>query len=102
MTHIGFDDFIVGVLYGEPNELNANYLNLKKEYVVLVGKEFWLHLTGKEDYYTDLITAFGEVAKEVDGRVALEAAIDQLTQQIEGTRVIHRKRRDTSQLNLEI
>ena len=80
---IGFDDFIVGVLYGKTSELNTNYTSIRREYPVLVGQEFWHHLTGKPDYYQDLIQAFGEVAQAVDGREVLEAAIAQLTAEIE-------------------
>jgi len=80
---IRFDDLIVGVLYGEDADLGPSYTLIKKDHPVFIGKEFWHRLTGKEDFYYDLINAFGEVAKEVDGRTELEAVVSKLAVEIE-------------------
>jgi hypothetical protein len=80
---IRFDDLVVGVLYGEESDLSSNYVEVKKEHPVFIGKEFWHRLTGKEDFYYDLINAFGEVAKEVDGRKELESVVSKLAIEIE-------------------
>ncbi|MFN0035784.1 MAG: PmeII family type II restriction endonuclease [Saprospiraceae bacterium] len=80
---IRLDDLVVGVLYGEGFELGPSYKLLKKEHPVFVGKEFWHRLTGKEGFYFDLINAFGEVAREVDGRGELEEVIAKLAVEIE-------------------
>jgi len=77
------DDFVVGILYGEDADLSSNYLGIKNEYPVVIGREFWHRLTGKEDFYYDLINAFGEVAKETDGRKELEAVVSKLATEIE-------------------
>ena len=55
---------IVGVLYGEPEELSANYKNIDKTYPVYCGAEFWEHLTGDKMFYHRLAKAFGEVVEE--------------------------------------
>lgn len=79
---VRLDDMIVGVLYGEKTELSAHYKKIDKEFPVLVGKEFWHHLTGKEDFYFDLSNAVGEVALEIDGSQKLEEAISKLSVEI--------------------
>jgi len=80
---IGINDMIVGVVYGEPAELSSHYKRVNVRYPVYIGQEFWHRLTGSETFYLDLITAFGEVALEVDASSQLEEAIVALTIDIE-------------------
>ncbi len=80
---INYNDLIVGVLYGEKNELSMHYKRIDKDYPVYIGKEFWYRLTGDEDFYEELITAVGEVAVEVDGTKMLRKTIDNLSKQLE-------------------
>ncbi len=80
--NIGVNDMIVGVIYGEPNELSSHYKRINDSYNVFVGQEFWFRLTGKASFYFDLIDAVGEVALEVDGTQVLEATIDSLAKDI--------------------
>lgn len=63
------DDLIVGVLYGEPHNLSANYKVIDSHYPVICGVDFWAHLTGDKMFYYQLSKAFGEVVEEenVDG-----------------------------------
>ena len=79
---IRLEDMVVGVLYGERNELSTHYRNIDKEFPVIIGKEFWHHLTGKEDFYFELSTAIGEVALEIDGSQILQEAISKLSKEI--------------------
>ena len=78
------DDMIVGVLYGEPEELSANYKNIDKTYPVYCGSEFWEHVTGDNQFYHRLTKAFGEVVEEdgVDARIHLSEKITELANQI--------------------
>lgn len=71
-------DCIVGVLYGRTSELNAHYKKIDEDYPVIVGKDFWLHLTGDNSFYNDLILAFAEVATEMDSSVLLNQTIENL------------------------
>jgi hypothetical protein len=80
---IGLNDFVVGVIYGEPEELSSHYQRIKSRYPVYIGQEFWHRLTGKEDFYIDIITAFGEVAKEFNGTEKLEETVTKLAKDIE-------------------
>jgi len=81
--NIGINDMIVGVIYGEENELSSHYKRINEKYPVVIGKDFWHKLTGKEDFYFDLIDAVGEVALEVDGTKVLQETIDALSREIE-------------------
>lgn len=64
-----FDDLIVGVLYGERDNLSAFYRAIDAHYPVLCGADFWERLTGDRDFYNRLAKAFGEVVEEdgIDG-----------------------------------
>lgn len=75
-------DLIVGVIYGSTEQLSSHYQRINDRYPVIIGKEFWHRLTGDEDFYLDLIEAFGEVANEANGSEKLQIAIDQLAEEI--------------------
>ena len=64
---IGLNDLIVGVVYGMEDELSTHYKKINKRFPVFVGAELWHRLTGKNDFYFELIDVIGEVALEVDG-----------------------------------
>ncbi len=76
------DDMVFGLLYGEKGEENAFIKELEKEYVVLVGEQFWYRITGDKNFYSDLINAMFEVAEEVDSRKIIEDTIKSLTTDI--------------------
>ena len=76
--HISSDNCVVGVFYGEPEDLSANYKKIARDYPVYVGQEFWWRLTGDEDFYSKLISVFGDVAKEMDCSDLLNNTIAEL------------------------
>lgn len=78
------NDMIVGVLYGEPEELSANYKNIDKTYPVYCGAEFWEHITGDKQFYHRLAKAFGEVVEEdsIDGSRLINEKIKQIAKEI--------------------
>lgn len=73
---------IVGVIYGEPEELSSHYRRINKDYPVYTGRNFWHRLTGKDDFYFELIDAMGEVALEVDASKVVENTIQKLAKEI--------------------
>lgn len=81
--NIGINDMIVGVIYGEEIELSSHYRRINEKYPVIIGKDFWYKLTGKEDFYFDLIDAVGEAALEVDGTKVIQETITALSKEIE-------------------
>ena len=50
---------------------------------MIIGKDFWHRLTGKDDFYFELIDAVGEVALEVDASKVVEKTISILAKEIE-------------------
>jgi hypothetical protein len=80
---IGLNDMIVGVVYGKKDELSGHYKRINQRYPVIVGAELWHRLTGKPDFYLELIDSIGEVALEVDGTQKLEQTIQNLASEIE-------------------
>ncbi|MEO7283749.1 PmeII family type II restriction endonuclease [Gelidibacter sp.] len=80
--NLGIDDMIVGVVYGDESELSSHYKKIHKSYPVIIGQDFWHRLTGKTDFYFELIDAMGEVALEVDGRKVIEKTISALAIEI--------------------
>ena len=82
---ISINDMIVGVLYGEPNELSGNYKNIDKTCPVYCGAEFWERLTGDAQFYHRLAKAFGEVVEEdkIDGSHLIMHKIEEIAKEIE-------------------
>lgn len=72
------DDMIVGVLYGEPEDLSGHYHRITEEYDVVVGRDLWHRLTGDEGFYQELINAIGSVAVEADFSKDLERIVKTL------------------------
>ncbi|MDQ6979253.1 MAG: PmeII family type II restriction endonuclease [Mariprofundaceae bacterium] len=73
-------DMIVGVIYGEPHQLNGHYKRISSQYnfPIHTGKDFWHRLTGDEYFYHDLIVAIGSVAVEADYSHEFQDIIKQL------------------------
>lgn len=79
-----FDDLIVGVLYGERDNLSANYKAIDAHYPVLCGAEFWERLTGDKEFYNRLAKAFGEVVEEdgINGSSLILQKVNEIAQEI--------------------
>lgn len=79
------DDLVVGVLYGDPESLSANYKMVNASYPVFCGAEFWERLTGDKNFYYQLSKAFGKVVEEegINGSDMIAAKIKELSQEIE-------------------
>lgn len=80
--NVGINDMIVGVVYGEETELSSHYKKIGQTYPVHIGQDFWHRLTGKADFYFELIDAIGDVALEVDASNVVEATIEKLAKEI--------------------
>ena len=75
---------IVGVLYGEGDDLSGHYKIINSHYPVYCGAEFWEHLTGDKQFYHRLAKAFGEVVEEdnIDGSQMILAKIKEIAKEI--------------------
>jgi len=80
--NIQLNDLIIGVMYGEPHELSANYKKIinTHHFPVYIGHEFWQRLTGFEHFYMELSNAISEVALLNDCSNILEETVLKLSQ----------------------
>lgn len=78
---ISIGDLIVGVLYGEANQLSTHYRAIRDQhhYPVYAGAEFWTRLTGDESFYIELIKAISSVVSTAKGKASLDSAITKLS-----------------------
>lgn len=83
---VQIDDMIVGVLYGEEQELSGHYKIINSHYPVYCGTEFWEHITGDKQFYHRLAKAFGEVVEEegIDGSLLIQKKINEIAKEIVG------------------
>ncbi len=81
---IGYDQLVVGIVYGERNELNSFYkmLESKHHHPIHIGEDFWHRLTGDKNFYKDLAVAIGEVAVESDYSKELQQVIQTLAKNL--------------------
>lgn len=79
------DDMIVGVLYGEKDELSAHYKTIDSHYPVYCGADFWKRLTGDDGFYHRLAKAFGEVVEEddIDGSALIQEKVREIADEID-------------------
>lgn len=75
-------DCVVGVFYGNPEDLSASYRKIDEQYVVMCGNEFWRHLTGDDKFYDKLIQEFAEVAEEINGKELVDSVVDDIAKQL--------------------
>ncbi len=80
--NIGLNDLVVGVFYGQPEELSTHYKRIEQTYPVYAGKDFWHRLTGDENFYKTLTDAIGDVASEYDSSKLIESVIMELAAEI--------------------
>lgn len=84
-NHLSVDvtDYVFCLLYGEQWQKNGFVKQIEKDYVVYVGKEFWYHFTGDENFYEDLVNSVGQIANQFDMKEVVSATIDELAKDIE-------------------
>ena len=79
-----YGDLVFSLIYGERSEVSSFIRGLEsKGVIVYVGKEFWHHFTGDEDFYRHLIVGASEVAKEVNMKEAVNEVITELSKTID-------------------
>lgn len=82
--NINTNDRVIGVLYGIPSDISNMYKRLEDDgYTVLVGEEFWYHLTGYENIYNDLVEAAQKAASESNMKEDIEGLIKRVKEFIE-------------------
>ena len=81
-----YGDLVVGVAYGREDELSTHYRKIRDTHniPVFVGKDFWLRLTGQEDFYGELIATFVAVAEDVDSKGLIDGVVKKLAKNLDG------------------
>jgi len=59
-------DLILGVLYGEENQLSQHYRKIDQQFPVIIGKEFWHRLTGFPNFYAKLVSNLDQMILNLD------------------------------------
>jgi hypothetical protein len=79
---IHINDFLFCLIYGEPSQKNSFIKQVEKDYLVVIGKEFWYRFTGDLNFYNDLIKSIGEVANEFNMKKMVKKVIKELASEI--------------------
>lgn len=80
--NINNSDFMVGVLYGETEELSMHYKTIDKSHPVIIGKEFWHRLTGFPDFYDGLVDSLHKSINNLDTKDFINEGCNMLTEEI--------------------
>ena len=89
LKNINNTDFIVGVLYGEINELSMHYKEIDKFHPVIIGKDFWHMITGFPDFYNGLVASLQECINNLDTKELITKGCDELTEEIRNSPLFH-------------
>lgn len=76
-------DLILGVLYGEENQLSQHYQKIDKQFPVIIGKEFWHRLTGYENFYNKLVSNLDQMILNLDTEEFFKKGYIALAKEIE-------------------
>ncbi|MBS1666134.1 MAG: restriction endonuclease [Bacteroidetes bacterium] len=79
---INNSDFIVGVLYGEAEELSMHYKEINKTHPVLIGKDFWHRITGFENFYEGLVSELQKMINDLDTKNLMNEGCKKLAEEI--------------------
>ena len=82
---INNNDFIVGVLYGEIDELSAHYRIINKSHPVYIGKELWYRITGFPNFYNKLVIELHKSITNLDTKDLLKNGCLSLEEEIKNS-----------------
>lgn len=85
--NINNTDFIVGVLYGEQNDLSMHYKVIDKIHPVLIGKDFWYRLTGFPNFYDGLVENLKNLIDSLNTENLINIGVEELAKEIESSQL---------------
>lgn len=80
--NINNTDFIVGVLYGEQDELSMHYKVIDKTHPVIIGKDFWHRVTGFPKFYDGLVEKLQTLIENLDTQDLINKGVEELAKEI--------------------
>ena len=83
LRDINNTDFIVGVLYGEKDDLSMHYKTIDNSHPVFVGQEFWYRVTGFPNFYNGLVLSLQKLINSLDTQNLINIGVEQLAKEIE-------------------
>lgn len=89
--NINNTDFIVGVLYGEQDELSMHYKLIDKTHPVVIGKEFWHRVTGFPNFYDGLVQNLQLLIENIDTQNLINLGVEKLSKEIESSQLFNFK-----------
>lgn len=89
--NINNTDFIVGVLYGEQDELSMHYKLIDKTHPVIIGKEFWHRVTGFPKFYDGLVQNLQSLIENIDTQDLINLGVEKLAKEIESSQLFEFK-----------
>ncbi len=75
-------DLILGVLYGNENQLSQHYKKIDKKHPVIIGAEFWHRITGFPDFYDKLVVNLDKMILSLDTEQFFEKGYSALAKEI--------------------
>ena len=82
------NDLVVGIMYGERNQLSAHYLKIDKRYPVYIGQNFWHRVTGYSNLYFNLIQDIDQLISKLPAGKAFQNAYQKLLSEIKLAKLI--------------
>lgn len=83
LRNINNNDFIVGVLYGEEEDLSMHYRLINNSHPVMIGVDFWYRVTGFPNFYNGLVDSLHDLINNIDTQDLINVGVEELTKQIE-------------------
>jgi hypothetical protein len=77
------NNLILGVLYGEKEQLSQHYLKIDKEHPVIIGKDFWHRITGYTEFYPKLVKELDLLIINIDTQDFFRQGYIALAEEIE-------------------
>lgn len=78
-------DFIVGVLYGDMDELSSHYKTIDKTHPVIIGKDLWYRITGFPNFYDGLVEELHTSISNLDTKDLMNKGLEDLTNEIKNS-----------------
>ena len=80
-------DLILGVLYGDEEQLSQHYKKIDQQFPVIIGKEFWHRITGFSNFYEKLVANLDQMILNLDTEDFFKKGYMALAEQIETSRL---------------
>ena len=76
-------DLILGVLYGEEEQLSQHYKKVNEQFPVIIGKDFWHRITGFPNFYDELVLNIDQMILNLDTQDFFKKGYIALAKEIE-------------------